>query len=431
MPTAARLDAAAYPHILDSVIAHAEYPALLLLRRVSWSTKRKADARLAAHVILHMPDFGPPVSNNVRHLLEYDPVHCFERVCSLTVLSCTPGASPRPSRIARSSSIYQSSVMASGSAEEEHAERFYTTHFPPPLLPPVGRLPGLMRWRDVAIPGREMQAERGLRTGLVMNVSVLDSHRRARKIVLERCHRAIEGVRVVEVPALEAAHLERGTGFGALDLLAALKPQIVRFHSAWAVRAYSRNPFPTAQRRILFVPLMREGTLGRWFVPTGGMPRLERVKTDIVIHLTGISVIPPGLPTPAHVDGRTIPAVRIVLIFSDVGGGAKDLGGEGALASELSLGRNPWLSATAALVAFLIHGEITLVDASPVLGAKSEIVAALEEEAMRERRATGSRDPLLLEHDGWPTIRLLSKDEYREEVGDDMFALDMVGLSGA
>jgi hypothetical protein len=94
---------------------------------------------------------------------------------------------------------------------------------------------------------------------------------------------------------------------------------------------------------------------------------------------------------------------------------------------------NPWLSATAALVAFLIRGDITLVDASPVLGGKREILPALENAARKRRQGSTLQDRLGEgdEDDPLASIRLLSKEEYREEVGERMFALDMVGLAGS
>ncbi|BEI90895.1 uncharacterized protein CcaverHIS019_0309650 [Cutaneotrichosporon cavernicola] len=430
MPTLTCLDAASYPHILDGVLAYAQYPALLLLRRVSWSTKRKADACLATHVILHMPDFGPPVSTGERYLREYDPIYCCDRVRSLTVLSCAPGVHPQAPSVAPPLRNTGPSVLSPGAAGEA-----YTARFPRPLLPPASRLPGLMSWRDVATPEQEMRAQRGLRAGMVMDVCVLDSRRRARKTALERCLRAIEGVRIVDVPALEAAHLSRGAGFGAIDLLAVIKPNIVRFHSAWGPGPDRWDFFPTAQRRVLFAPLLRVDG-GRWFVPTGDIPAVERVKMpakDIVIHFTGAAAIPAGIQTPLHVDRRTMTLTKIVLIFSDVGGGEGESVGEDRAEGEEGERVNPWLNATAALVAFLIHGDITLVDSSPVLGTRGEIVAALEKAAMKRRQDNAA--PNWRNDDGeeddLARVRLLSKEEYREVVGDQMFAFDMVGLSGA
>ncbi|BEI83112.1 hypothetical protein CcaverHIS002_0309800 [Cutaneotrichosporon cavernicola] len=43
------LDASAYPHILDTVLAHADYTALLSLRTISRDVRDAADARLATH----------------------------------------------------------------------------------------------------------------------------------------------------------------------------------------------------------------------------------------------------------------------------------------------------------------------------------------------------------------------------------------------
>jgi hypothetical protein len=292
----------------------------------------------------------------------------------------------------------------------------------------------MMGWRDVAAPEKEMRAERGLRAGMVMDVCVLDSRRRARKTVLERCLRAIEGVRVVDVPALEAAHLARGAGFGAVDLLGALKPEVVRYHSAWGPGPVRWDDFPHARRRVLFVPLLRADGRG-WFVPTCDIPAVERVRVPakhIVVHLTGAAAIPADILIPLHVDRRTMAPVKLVLIFSDVGGG-EAVGGEDGMEDEEGERGNPWLSATAALVAFLIRGDITLVDASPVLGGKREILPALENAARKRRQGSTLQDRLGEgdEDDPLASIRLLSKEEYREEVGERMFALDMVGLAGS
>ncbi|CAK9780541.1 unnamed protein product [Cutaneotrichosporon oleaginosum] len=457
MPSATPLDADTYPHILDGVLAHSDYSALLILRRVSWSTKRKADARLAQHVILRMPGFGPPVSTGERYLREYDAAFCCDRVRSLTVLSCAPGT---PTSACNANLLLSEPGKSLGSRplvlSPGTAGAAYIARFPRPVLPHAPRLPGMMRWRDVATPEQEMRAERGLRVGVVMDVCLLDSRRRARKAALERCLRAIEGVRVVEVPALEAAHLARGAGFGSVDLLGVLRPEVVRYYSAWGPGPYSYDGFPHSRRRVLFAPLLKAEEGRGWFVPTGDIPVVHREtpassSKHIVVHFTGAAAIPPGISIPQHVDRRTMASVKMVLVFSDVGGGdaakqsgemtgpwhnlmtgaAAPSGEEGFGDDEIGRG-NPWLTATAALVAYLVRGEITLVDAPQVLGRRTEILAALETAAMQLRHGSAPPDPLRNGEDsGFASIRLLSKDEYRTEVGERMFALDMVGLARA
>ncbi len=52
------LDAAAFPHLLDAVIAHAPPASLLALRTTSRRCKERADARLAAHLVLEDRGMG-------------------------------------------------------------------------------------------------------------------------------------------------------------------------------------------------------------------------------------------------------------------------------------------------------------------------------------------------------------------------------------
>ncbi|CAK9780547.1 hypothetical protein CC85DRAFT_286599 [Cutaneotrichosporon oleaginosum] len=57
MPDAV-LDAGAFPHLLDAVIAHAPAPSLLALRAASRHCKARADARLAAHLVVEDRGMG-------------------------------------------------------------------------------------------------------------------------------------------------------------------------------------------------------------------------------------------------------------------------------------------------------------------------------------------------------------------------------------
>lgn len=407
------LDADIYPHLLQSVIAHSPYTTLLTLRRVSHSVKRAADAQLAWHVILHMPDFGPPCSGGEMYLREYDDVFCRERVRSLTVLSAPAGPLP-PLPI--STPAPQLPLAPSTHPSEPTTAETFATRFPRLHPSPVHPLPGLMSWRDVAAPSADVvRAEHGLRVGMVTNVAVLDSRRRGRKVALERCFAAVRGVRVVDVPGSEAHYLDRGAGYGAQDLLGAMMPHVVRFHSPWGP-AWGWQSH--ASRFIHFVPILKREDEVEWFVPIKTSPTLPP-PLRVVVHFTGSQVIPGGiqsLTTTTHVMWTRH---EVVLIFTDVEGEREEEG----------QGRR-WLETTARFVYRCCGASFTLVDAAPALfGAQTapEIIDAIDAAAtcnpMEVAKGCSPLEPLTMR------IRILSRDDYRREVGTEMYALDMVGLA--
>jgi hypothetical protein len=61
------LDGPSFPHILDRVLALADYEGLMALRGVSKSLHAKADARLFAHVALISPSIDKPLVSKIRH----------------------------------------------------------------------------------------------------------------------------------------------------------------------------------------------------------------------------------------------------------------------------------------------------------------------------------------------------------------------------
>ncbi|GMK54153.1 hypothetical protein CspeluHIS016_0107390 [Cutaneotrichosporon spelunceum] len=65
--TRAAFDAPSFPHILDRVLALADYDALMALRGVNKELNAKADARLFAHVALISPSSSTPLVNKIKH----------------------------------------------------------------------------------------------------------------------------------------------------------------------------------------------------------------------------------------------------------------------------------------------------------------------------------------------------------------------------
>lgn len=407
------LDADIYPHLLQSVIAHSPYTTLLTLRRVSHSVKRAADAQLAWHVILHMPDFGPPYSGGDMYLREYDDVFCRERVRSLTVLSASAGPLPPPPI---STPATQLQLAPSTHPSEPTIAETFATRFPRLHPSPVDPLPGLMSWRSVAAPSADLvRAEHGLRVGMVTNVAVLDSRRRSRKVALERCFAAVRDVRVVDVPGSEAHYLDRGAGYGAQDLLGAMMPHVVRFHSPWGP-AWGWHSH--ASRVIHFVPILKKEDEDEWFVPIKTNPTVQP-PLRMVLHFTGSQVIPGGIQSPTTIAHVMWTRHEVVLIFTDVEGESEEEG----------QGRR-WLEATARFLGRGCGGSVTLVDAAPALfGAQTapEIIDSIDAATTRHipevAKTFSPLEPLAMR------MRLLSRDDYRREVGAEMYALDMVGLA--
>lgn len=430
------LNAYAYPHILDNIIEHSSYDTLLLLRRVSHTTRRKADARLARHVILQMPDFGPPVASGEMYLREFEDGFCRERVRTLTVLSAVDSFAPAPDPSA--SSPLPPPLDPPSTPETQTPAQLFAARFPRVRLPQSARpLPGTMGWRDACVPSlQHLRAEHGLRAGVVTNMAVLDATRRERKRALERCYAAVRGVEVVDVPAMEGAYLSRGFGYGAEDITAGWSLKAVRFHQPpWG--GHASHAIQSAARHILFVPLLRIS--GQWCLP--GMPGNPSTK-DIVYHFTGWRDLPEGFIAPLeYLD--PVPrnnVVQFTFIFTDLPRPEVEESEEG----EGERYGDKWLQAIAPLLYLAPTAQFTLVDAFPALfgvRAMQDMKAALEAEAVRmyktsavrPRRAGRGHEQVMELAEDWletvpSRVSWLPRDEYRARVGDEVYRLDMVGL---
>jgi hypothetical protein len=353
----ATLNAAAFPHILANVIAHAPYESLLLLRAVSHATKQAADARLAHHVILHIP--GICISDVMEG--PGDELDCRAKARTARILSTVPSAVPEPA------------PPSPAAAPLTAAEVAFNTSFPLPVV--SGRsLPGF----GVHPPSLS----------------------------------ALAAVRVVDIPSTEVHYLLNTGEEPHPPVLPSLSNlEVVRYFSPWG--ADKEGSFPADVRRVYFVPLLAmEGDL--WFIPCLGW------YPSVVYHFTGTGTVPWDVTLPVNDSAWGKDSGSMTLIFTDV-------------EPDEEVGK--WASATAWAIFRRPRTQFILVDATPSLfGVKhsNDIVPALARIAAAhlERSFPGwsqYHPSYGLEYVA-AQVELLSCDEYRERVGEELYALDMVGL---
>lgn len=403
---ATTLDADAYPHLLESVIQHAPYQSLLALRGVSRTLKTKADVRLAEHIILRMPDLGPPTARTDEwHLYVHDPDRYRQRVRSVEVLSAVPGSSG-------------AHTPATNNPPAKEAEVFVTS-YPRGRPDPDHRVPSLMGWQDVAAPYPDPL--RAHCSSKHADSRVAAECYRSRTAALRAMVAPLRGVQVVDVADRELAFLEHQVSDTAARTLEVFRdvmnPAVVRFHSPWGRRV----DFARGARQVHFIPLLASSNGSRWIISLGRFP----ICSHLVIHFTGTQAIPHGVvPPDSHV---TIPRnwSQITLIFTDVWESAGEYNSDGR-----------WLKTTTELVTYRPCAMFTLIDAAPTLfGVEqaSEIPAMIEQEIAQQ---LGPLIPTCVQvgKDRWVNriaerIEVISRDEYRQRVGEETYVLDMVGLS--
>lgn len=268
------LDASAYPHILDAVLAHADYAALLALRAASRTLRDAADARLATHVRLHIPCGVHVHALGPRMNVRMDARLLRERIRRLEVHSLvSPGCS--------------------------------------------GKLPMFMDWARAVAPVRGLRApysdaESDATVAPAEDPSDVAARRATRRAIRARCAAALARAGVVDVTSFPAAWVRDG----ATDLLKALNAHTYRFHGphcAWG------RPLDAAAG-VLFTPLLL-GRGGEWVIPstfsTFRGPRLT-------INLTGFRVLDPAeaavFPPTADSLDVVSAAAEVVINFTALAG---------------------------------------------------------------------------------------------------------------
>ncbi|GMK53572.1 hypothetical protein CspeluHIS016_0101580 [Cutaneotrichosporon spelunceum] len=271
-PTSAHiLDASAYPHILETILAHADYAALLALRTVSHALRDAVDARLATHVRLHIP-------------------------CGVHVHSPGP----------------LMDVKLDVRLLRERMRRLEVSS----LISPGGKLPVFMHWAGSVAPVRHRSTyhppcDPDSDATIASTPAEEDAHevaarRAARRAVRVRCAAALSTARVVDVTSFPAAWVRDG----AADLLKALGADVYRFHGPWC--AWSR-PMDAATG-VVFTPLL----LGRgeWVIPC---PYTTFRGPRLTINLTGFRVLDPAdavFPPTADAVNVVSAAAEVVINFA-------------------------------------------------------------------------------------------------------------------
>jgi hypothetical protein len=282
----------------------------------------------------------------------------------------------------------------------------------PPLYPPLaGRSPGLKSLFDFA--NLRMSGYASLEHDLPVLQACLAAG--------QRCQQVLPLLHTVDITYTEEYHLVRGRELGCWNYLQFIEPhvQVVRYFFPWG----STGKWGARARRVYFAPLLSsEDEPKWWYVPWDGCG------DEVVIHLTGAERYPWRMESP---QGSTLGRGRhsITLIFTDVAS-AKDEGG--ARVSNEHDVDDKWLSATDYLISSRGGALFTLVDATPALfcvNHPDEIVPRLQESA-RGRLGEGDSVLGLDRHvASMPDrVEVLTRHEYRRRVGDELYALDMVGI---
>jgi hypothetical protein len=252
---------------------------------------------------------------------------------------------------------------------------------------------------------------------------------RASLLAGERCEQALRHLHTVDITFTEEYHLLRGANLGIWNYLKTIEPyvKVVRYFSLWG----STAKWARFARRVYFVPLLLRSSAYSllckdWYVPWDGCGE------EVVIHLTGAQ------PAPLQMrwSNRTsFSAGSITLIFTDlaVPNTSEDRGTSKRRVAKDKHDRAA-LDATVRLLLTRGKASVTLVDAAPALfGANcpDEVIPLLHEAARSlAPRLFPSLGPSI-EADV-PTIpdrvTMLTRDEYRHRVGEEMYALDMVGI---
>lgn len=271
-----------------------------------------------------------------------------------------------------------------------------------------GRLPVFMGWGGAVAPVRR-PAIPDIALGTVSPPPVASdvaARRAARRAVRARCAAAISAARTVDITSFPHAWLRDG----APDLESALCAHTYRFHEPWC--AWDGRPFAAASA-VVFTPLV----LGRgeWVIPT---PFTRFRGARLVLNLTGFAALDQAeaVAFPPTADAMHIVSVADVTV---------NLAG---LAGKMGKG----LGLVFPLARVVFHNpttRFTLVGAEPALfgvSAHDEIRTALVDVVNRLRTWYPNYwTPEAME--SLPRrIIMMSLDEYREELGEERFALEAV-----
>lgn len=379
------LDASAYPHILDSVLALSDRCALLALRGASRSLRDSVDARLAEHVRLHIPIGGLHVHNPGPKL---DIKLLRERMRRLEVT----GAG--------------------------------------------GRLPAFMGWAGAIAPVRRRDPpvvapdaspsaafdslDEDLHGSVPSTPAAEDSYevaariaRRAeRKAVRALCASSLAHAMSVDITSFPRSWLEDG----APDLLRALKAHTYRFHKPWC--SWDARPFNAASA-VDFTPLM----LGRaeWVIP---VPYSRFKGPRLVLNLTGFHVpdLVESMSSPPTADALQVVSVaEVVINFAALVHAHAERRDKPGLLFPTSrvIFRNPTTNFTIVAACDVDPASfgVAVQDADEIRRAVVNVVNNLR--SWYPNYWTPETMESLPDR-----IRMLSLDEYREELGAERFALE-------
>lgn len=381
------LDASAYPHILDSVLALSDRCALLALRGASRSLRDWVDERLAEHVKLHIPIGGLHAHNPGPKL---DIKLLRERMRRLEVtgaggrlpafMGWAGAIAPVRRRDPPQAAPDASPSAAFESLDEELHDRVSST------------------------PAEEDANE----------VEAQIARRAARKAVRACCAASLAHAMTVDITCLPRTWLEDG----APDLLRVLKAHTYRFHKPWC--SWDARPFNAASA-VVFTPMV----LGRaeWVIP---VPYSTFKGPRLVLNLTGFHCpdLVESMSFPPTADALQVVSVAEVVInlaaLAQAHAQRKDKPGLLFPTSRVIF-RNPTT-------------KFTLVGACDVDPA-SFGVAVQDADEIR-RAVVNVVNQLRSWYPNYWTpeimeslpdrIRMLSLNEYREELGVERFALEAV-----